>query len=434
MSYDAYKNNNLGFTTRQLHAGYNPALNRGSKAVPIYQTAAFEFGSFDGMVDYETKSEWGFSYSRCSNPTNRVLEERIASLDGGSAAIAFSSGMGAITAVLLNLASAGDEIITIPTMYGESVTLIHDTLKALGITGKIVDDPDDISAYERLITDRTKAIYIESLGNPLINIVDFDALTEMAHSHGVPVVVDNTFATPYLFRPFEHGADIDVYSATKYLGGHGTTVAGIAVEKGDFDWHNGRFPEFDEFYDKIRNRYSEKLLTTQLFTFRLYNRSLSLFGAHLAAQSAFNIIQGIETLSLRMERHASNAQAVAEFLDRHPKIKEVSYPGLPDNKYHKLAQKYFPKGLTGMMSFRVKGGREAAKTLLDNVHLFDQMVNVGDSKSLIVYPSIATHFSLTPEEQEKAGVYPDSIRLSVGIEDIEDLIADLDQALDKVQL
>lgn len=431
MAYSAYDNRKLGFTTRQLHAGYNPALNRGAKNVPIYQTAAFEFGNFEGMMRHQTKDEWGFSYSRCLNPTNRVLEERIASLDGGSAALSFSSGMGAISAVLLNLAEKGDEIITVPTMYGESLSLIKDVLPSYGVQGRVAENPDDISSFADLITDRTKAIYIESLGNPLINIIDFDALSALAHSHGIPLVVDNTFATPYLFRPLEHGADIVVYSATKYLGGHGTTVAGLAVEKGDFDWLNGRFPQFEAFYRQQQGRYREQTLKTQLFTLRLYNRSLSLFGAHLAAQSAFNVIQGLETLSLRMERHASNAQAVAEFLAAHPGVLEVSYPGLPDNPYHALAEKYFPKGLTGMMSFRVRGGREAAKKVLDSVQIFDQMVNVGDSKSLIVYPAVATHFTLSPEEQKKAGVYPDSIRISVGIEDKEDLLADLGQALDQ---
>ncbi|HUM84128.1 MAG TPA: aminotransferase class V-fold PLP-dependent enzyme [Lachnospiraceae bacterium] len=429
MSYDAYQNEKLGFTTRQLHAGYHPQDNRWAKQVPIYQSAAFEFGDFARCERLTFREEQGFSYSRCSNPTNKVLEERIASLEGGTAALSFASGMGAIFAVLMNLAEAGDEIITVPTMYGESVTLICDILPSMGITGRIVQDPDDISAFEALINDKTRAVYIESLGNPLINIIDFKELARIAHQHGVPLVVDNTFATPYLFRPFEFGADIVVYSATKYLGGHGTTVAGLAVEKGDFNWNNGRFPQFDKFRKNGTKNIPEEILSSQLFTLRLYQRSLSLFGAHLSAQSAFYILQGIETLSLRMERHAYNARAIAIYLSKHPKIREVSSPVLENNPYHALAEKYFPKGLTGMLSFRVRGGKAAAVTVLDNVHLFDQMVNVGDSKSLIVYPAVATHFGLTLEQQADAGIYPDTIRVSVGIEDIEDLIADLDQAL-----
>lgn len=433
MSYKAYNNPNLGFTTRQLHAGYNPADNHYAKNVPIYQTAAFEFGDFARMERVCNKEEPGaISYSRCANPTNQVLEDRIASLDGGTAGLSFSSGMGAIAATLLNLAEQGDEIIAAPTMYGESVQLIESVLPDYGIKGNVVSNPDNIDEFASLINDHTKAIYIESLGNPSINIIDFDALAEVAHAAGVPVVVDNTFATPYLFRPFEHGADIDVYSATKYLGGHGTTVAGLVTEKGDFDWFNGRFPQMEKFYNESKDTLPPSLLEHKVFTRRLYSRSLSLFGAHLAAQSAFQIIQGMETLSLRMERHASNAQKVAEFLDGHPKVLQVDYPGLASSPYHELAQKYFPRGLTGMMSIRVKGGREGAVHFLDSLELFDQMVNVGDAKSYAVYPSVATHFGLSVEEQAKAGIFPDTIRISVGIEDIEDLLADLDQALAQV--
>lgn len=242
-------------------------------------------------------------------------------------------------------------------------------------------------------------------------------------------MVDNTFATPYLFRPFEHGADIDVYSATKYLGGHGTTVAGIVCERGDFDWFNGRFPQMERFYREHSKDLSPEQLEHQLFTQRLYVRSLSLFGAHLSAQSAFLVTQGLETLSLRMERHAENAQRVAEFLDGHPAVLEVDYPGLAGNRYHALAERYFPRGLTGMMSIRVRGGREGAIRFLDRLEIFDQMVNVGDAKSYAVYPAIATHFDLSEEERARAGIYPDTVRLSVGIEDVEDLIADLDHAL-----
>lgn len=433
MAYKAFEKRELGFTTRQLHAGYNPAENHFAKNVPIYQTAAFEFGDFDRCVRYsEGKEPSAVSYSRCSNPTNRALEARVASLDGAVAALSFSSGMAAITAALLNLASAGDDIVAAPTMYGESVSLLIEVLPAYGIQGRIVSDPDTIDAFAELVGDHTKAIYIESLGNPLVNIIDIEALAELAHKHGIPLVVDNTFATPYLFRPFEHGADINVYSATKYLGGHGTTIAGLVTEKGGFDWFNGRFPQMEAYYREARGgALSDDALKAQLFTKRLYNYGLSHFGAHLAAQSAFLIMQGIETLSLRMREHARNAQAVAEFLAQNPSVLQVDYPGLPGNPYHALAQRYFPRGLAGMMSFRVKGGKDAAVRVLNNLELFDQMVNVGDAKSYAVYPAVATHFTLTEEERARAGVYPDTIRLSVGIEDKEDLIADLDQALQK---
>lgn len=427
MPYTAYDNRSLGFTTRQLHAGYNPAENHYAKNVPIYQTAAFEFGDFDRCLRVCSHEEPGaVSYSRCANPTNQVLEERMASLDGGVAGLSFSSGMAAITGAILNLAQEGDQIVAAPTMYGESVTLLTKVLPDLGITGRIVGNPDNLDEFEALITPRTKAVYIESLGNPCINIIDFEGLASLAHAYGIPLVVDNTFATPYLFRPFEHGADIDVYSATKYLGGHGTTVAGVVVERGGFDWSNGRFPQMEEFL-----RESGRSDDPHPFTSRLYNRSLSYFGAHLAAQSAFQILQGIETLSLRMERHASNAQRVAEFLSAHPAVSHVDYPGLSNNPYHELALRYFPHGLTGMMSFRVRGGREAAIRFLDAVEVFDQMVNVGDAKSYVVYPAVATHFGLSEQEQAKAGIYPDTIRVSVGIEDVEDLLTDLDQALGK---
>lgn len=433
MSYDAFQNRELSFTTRQLHAGYNPKENYWAKNVPIYQTAAFEFGDFERCERINNHSESGFSYSRCSNPTNRVLEERIASLDGGSAALAFSSGMGAISATLINIAQAGDEIVSVRTMYGESVGLLESVLPDYGVVGRFVENPDDIASYEALINEKTKAIYIESLGNPSISIVDFEAIADLAHRHGIPFVVDNTFATPYLFRPFEHGADIVVYSATKYLGGHGTTIGGLVVEKGDFNWRNGKFPGMEAFYESKKGLVSEEELANRLFTLRLYLRSLSYFGANLAPMSAFLILQGIETLSLRMERHAKNAQRVAEFLAAHPAVQSVDYPGLPTSKYHALAKRYFPDGLTGMMAFRVKGGKAAAVKVLDSVHIFDQMVNVGDSKSLIVHPSTATHFMMTEEERQKAGVFQDTIRLSVGIEDSKDLIADLAQALNLIQ-
>lgn len=431
MAYKAYNNKNLGFTTRQLHAGYNPAEHYRSKAVPIYQTAVFELGDYDRCVRLFEYAEQGHSYVRFSNPTNTVLDERISSLEGGKAAVTFASGMAAISSALLNLASAGDEIIAIKTLYGGSTTLLSKLFPEYGIQGKFVEDENDIESYRKLITDKTKAIYIESLGNPSINIVDFEAISELAHAYGIPVVVDNTFCTPYLFRPFEHGADIVCYSATKYLSGHGTVIAGLVVEKGNFNWRNGRFPQFEQFYEENKDTVGRDILDQEMFTKRLRMRYLTDLGGHMSPQTAFYVLQGMETLSLRMQQHVKNAQAVAEFLDQHPMVDLVNYPGLKNNPYHRLAQKYFPKGPGAMMSIRIHGGQKAALKVLEEVELFDYMVNVGDAKSLIVHPASSTHFGVPKELAEKAGVFDNTLRLSIGIEDTEDLIQDLKNALEK---
>ena len=433
MAYKAYNNKNLGFTTRQLHAGYNPAEHYRSKAVPIYQTAVFELGDYDRCVRLFEYAEQGHSYVRFSNPTNTVLDERITSLEGGKAAVTFASGMAAISSTLLNLARAGDEIIAIKTLYGGSTTLLSKLFPEYGIQGKFVEDENDIESYRKLITDKTKAIYIESLGNPSINIVDFEAIAELAHSYGIPVVVDNTFCTPYLFRPFEHGADIVCYSATKYLSGHGTVIAGLVVEKGNFNWRNGRFPQFERFYQENKDTVGSDVLDQEMFTKRLRMRYLTDLGGHMSPQTAFYVLQGMETLSLRMRQHVKNAQAVAEFLDQHPMVDLVNYPGLENSPYHSLAQKYFPKGPGAMMSIRIHGGQKAALKVLEEVELFDYMVNVGDAKSLIVHPASSTHFGVPKELAEKAGVFDNTLRLSIGIEDTEDLIQDLKNALEKAE-
>ncbi|WP_123607760.1 O-acetylhomoserine aminocarboxypropyltransferase/cysteine synthase family protein [Mobilisporobacter senegalensis] len=432
MSYEAYNNNQLGFTTRQLHAGYNPAEHYKSKAVPIYQTAAFELGDFDRCTRLFNYSEEGHSYVRFSNPTNTVLEKRIASLEGGAEAIALGSGMAAISNTFLNIAVAGDEIVAVSTLYGGSTTLLRSILPDYGIIGRFVEDENDIESYKKVINQKTKAIYIESLGNPGMNIIDIEAVANLAHEHGIPLIIDNTFATPYLLRPFDFGADIVCYSATKYLAGHGTTIVGIVVEKGGFNWLNGKFPQFEKFYEEYKDTIGKDTLDETMFTKRLRIRYLTDFGSHLSPNSAFNVLQGMETLSLRMRQHTANAKAVAEFLESHPEVLSVSYPGLESSKYHELALKYFPKGPGAILSIRLKGGLVAAKKVLEEVKLFDYMVNVGDAKSLIVHSATSTHFGQNREEREKAGVYDDTLRLSVGIEDVEDLIADLKQALDKI--
>ncbi len=429
MSYSAYNDNSLGFTTRQLHAGYDPAEHNRSKAVPIYQTAAFELGDYERCLRLFQYEEEGDSYVRFSNPTNRVLEKRISSLEGGSAAVSFGSGMAAISNTLLTLAHSGDNIVSVPTLYGGTTTLLQKTLPAYGIEGRFIEDQDDVESYRNYIDDRTKAVYIETLGNPCMNVLDVDAITELAHSYGIPVVIDNTFATPYLFRAFEHGVDIACYSATKYLSGHGVNIAGIVAESGRFNFRNGRFPEFDRFYEEYSDWIDDETLSGEIFTKRLRITYLTDLGAHMSPQTAFYVLQGMETLSLRMERHVANAQKLAEFLYDHPQVDEVLYPGLPSSPYHELATKYFPKGPGAIMTIRVKGGEEAALKVLEKVRVFDYMTNVGDAKSLIVHPMSSTHFGHSVKENEKAGVYSNSLRLSVGIEDIEDLINDLDQAL-----
>lgn len=432
MSYEAYDDDTLGFTTRQLHAGYNPAEHYLSKAVPIYQTAAFELGDYDRCVRLFDYSEEGDSYVRFSNPTNRVLEQRISSLEGGVAAVSFASGMAAISGTFLNLCQQGDEIAAVKTLYGGSTTLFESVLPDYGITCNFVEDEDDIESYKAAITDKTKVVYVECLGNPGMNIVDLEAIAEVAHAHGIPVVIDNTFATPYLFKPFDHGADIVCYSATKYLAGHGTIIAGLVVEKGNFNWLNGKFPQYEQFYKDFEGSIGREKLDREMFSQRLRMRSLTDFGGHMSPMNAFFLLQGMETLSLRMERHVYNAQKVAEFLDAHPKIERTNYPGLPSNKYYELAKRYFPKGPGAILSIDVAGGQEAALKVLEHLRIWDYMVNVGDAKSLAVHPASSTHFSQSKEERAAAGVYDNTLRLSVGIEDVEDLIGDLDQALAQI--
>ncbi len=431
MSYEAFNDNRLGFTTKQLHAGYNPQQHFRSKAVPIYQTAAFELGDFERCGRLFSYEEEGHSYVRFSNPTNDVLERRIAALEGGAAALSLSSGMSAISNTFLNLAQAGDELAAVKTLYGGSTKLLQKVLPQYGITTNWVDDPESLSSYRKAITPKTKGLYIESLGNPGMNIIDIEAVAELAHENGIPLIVDNTFATPYLLRPFEFGADIVCHSATKYLSGHGTIISGVVVERGGFDWFNGKFPAFDAFYHEHQANIDHDSLRRTAFTRRLRMNYLTDFGSHLSPQSAFYLIQGIETLSLRMQRHADNALKVAAFLNEHPAVFDVSYPSLPTSRYYPLARKYFPKGAGAILTIRLKDGLAAARRVLEKVRIFDYMVNVGDAKSLIVHPATSTHYGLAEQAQNQAGVFDDTLRLSVGIEDSEDLLADLQQALEE---
>ncbi|MDR2610261.1 MAG: O-acetylhomoserine aminocarboxypropyltransferase/cysteine synthase [Clostridiales Family XIII bacterium] len=431
MAYKAFEDKTLGFSTRQLHAGYDPSEHHLAKAVPIYQSAAFEIGSYERSIRLFSYQEEGTSYVRFSNPTTTVLERRVASLEGGTAAIAMGSGMAAISSALLNLASPGDNIVASRTIYGGSDTFFKKLLPRYGVNVTFVANEDDPESFEAALSENTKAIFIETIGNPLCNIIDIERVAKIAHAHNIPLVVDNTFATPYLLRPFEYGADIVCYSATKYLNGHGNSIAGICVEKGDFDWlGNGKYPYMETFYEEHKNTIGEETLGRELFTKKMRIEYLTELGAHISPQTSFYLMQGIETLSLRMDRHVRNALEVAKFLEGHAAVKEVSYPGLPSSKYFELAKKYFPGGRAGaIMSLRMNGGLEAAKRVLDRVRLFDYMVNVGDAKSMIVHPATSTNFGQLKEVSEAAGVYEDTLRLSIGCEDAEDLIADLEQAL-----
>lgn len=422
---------NYKFETLQQHAGQVPDPTTGARAVPIYQTTSYVFDNTQDGEDQFALKKPGFIYSRLANPTWDVLEKRVAALEGGTAALATATGAAAISLSLINLAGAGDEIVAAPTLYGGTIELFSDTFKHLGISVKFAN-PDDPQSFAAAITDKTKAVYLESLGNPAINIPDFEAIAEIAHKNGIPVLVDNTFATPYLFRPFEHGCDIVLHSATKFIGGHGTTLGGVIVEKGDFDWEgSGRFPDFvnpDESYGGIS---FAKDVPGAGFVTRVRAKYLRDLGASLSPFNAWLLIQGLETLSLRVERHVANAQKVAAFLENHPKVAKVNYPSLPSSPYYKLAQKYFPKGTGSIFSFELKDGYAAARKFIDSAEIFSDLANVGDSKSLLVHPASTTHQQLTPEALVAAGITSGTIRISIGLENVDDLLADIEQALKK---
>jgi len=429
MAYDAHCDLTLAFDTMQVHVGYDPAAHNGSKAVPIYQTAAFELGDFERCLRLFTYEEDGHSYVRYSNPTSEVLERRLAALEGGAAAVCMSSGMSAISGTLLNLARAGDEVVAAKTLYGGTTHLLNDVLPDFGIRTVWVEDPNDPAAYAEAISPRTRAVYVESLGNPSMNVIDIEVVAALAHDRGLPLLVDGTFATPYLLRPFEFGADIVCHSSTKYLSGHGTAVGGIVIEKGGFDWHNGKFPQIERFIELNREHVPAAQLERTAFTRRLRERYVGELGGHMSPMNAFLTLNGVETLSLRMARHVANARVVAEFLSSHPAVIEVAYPSLESSPYRVLATKYFPRGSGAIVGVRVGGGLDGARSVLERVRIFDYMVNVGDTKSMIVHPATSSHYGLPQEEQERAGVFADTLRLSVGTEDPDDLVSDLERAL-----
>lgn len=425
----ANKEKNFKFETLQVHAGQTLDPT-GSRAVPIYQTTSYVFESADQAANRFALTDAGNIYTRLTNPTTAVVDERVAKLEGGTAGITVASGSAAITYAILNIADSGDHIVAASTLYGGTYNLFSVTLPKLGVTTTFVD-PDFVENFEKGITSKTKALFIETIGNPGINLIDVEAVAEIAHRHGLPLIVDNTFGTPYLFRPIEHGADIVVHSATKFLGGHGTTLGGVIVESGRFDWKNGNFPGFTE-PDPHYNGLVFGDLGEIAFTTKIRAQLLRDTGAAISPLSSFLLLQGIETLSLRVERHVENTRKVVNYLANHPKVSWVNYPNLPGNKYKALADRYFPNGAGSIFTFGIKGGREAGAKFIDSLELFSHLANVADAKSLVIHPATTTHAQLNDEELKAAGVTPDMIRLSIGIENIDDILADLEQALANV--
>nr|WP_073345440.1 homocysteine synthase [Caldanaerobius fijiensis] len=418
----------MRFDTLALHAGQQPDPTTGSRSVPIYQTTSYVFKSTEHAANLFGLKEEGNIYTRIMNPTVDVFEKRMAALEGGVGALATSSGMAAITLAIMNIASAGDEIISSTNLYGGTHTLFANTLPKYGIKTIFVD-PENPEGFKEAITEKTKAIYAEIIGNPKIDVFDIETYAKIAHDHGLPLIIDNTFATPYLCRPFEFGADIVVHSATKFIGGHGTSIGGVIVDSGNFHWDNGKFPglvEPDESYHGVSY---VRDFGKSAYIVKARVQLMRDMGACISPFNAFLLLQGLETLSLRVQRHCDNAQKVAEYLSKSPYVTWVNYPGLPDNKYHRLAKKYLPKGCGSILTFGIKGGLEAGKRFIENVKLFSHLANVGDAKSLVIHPASTTHQQLTEEEQLSSGVTADMVRLSIGIEDVEDIIEDLDQAL-----
>ena len=419
----------FGFATRQLHAGYEPDPTTGSRAVPIYQTAAYDLQSTERAARLFALQETGHIYTRISNPTTSVFEARIASLEGGVGAVETSSGHAAQMTAVLTICQTGDHMVASSTLYGGTITQFKYTFPKLGIDVTLVD-PNNPENFRKAIQPNTKIIYGETISNPLVNIFPFEEVSAIAHEYGIPLMIDNTFATPYLCRPFEWGADIVTHSTTKFIGGHGTSIGGVIVDRGKFNWSkSGRFKNFTEPDPAYHNVVYAEDFGPAAFISKARAGMLRDFGASQQPIASWLFLQGLETLSLRMEQHCKNAQRVAEFLAIHPKVKWVTYSGLVDHPDHAKAQKYLPKGSGAMMGFGVHGGREAGARFIDHLQLFSHVANLGDTKSMAIHPASTTHSQLNEAEQIAAGVSPDFIRLSVGLEDIEDILWDLDQAL-----
>jgi len=420
------------FETLQLHAGQVVDATTKSRAVPIYQTTSFVFDDTQEGADLFALQKAGNIYTRITNPTTSAFEERIAALEGGVGALATASGMAAITYTILGLAHAGDHVVAASTIYGGTFNLLKETLPRYGITTTFVDI-DNLEEVEAAIGDNTKLVLIETLGNPVINIPDIEKIAEIAHKHQIPLVADNTFATPYLINVFSHGVDIAVHSATKFIGGHGTTIGGVIVDSGKFDWEaSGKFPQLVEEDPSYHNISYTRDVGAAAFIVAARVQLLRDMGAALSPFNSFLLLQGLETLSLRVERHVQNAEKIVDFLVNHPKVEKVNYPKLADSPYHALAEKYLPKGVGSIFTFHVKGGEAEARKVIDSLEIFSNLANVADAKSLVVHPATTTHAQLSDSDLEAAGVTKNQIRLSIGLENVDDLIEDLRLALEKI--
>nr|WP_145406008.1 homocysteine synthase [Paenibacillus xylanexedens] len=419
----------LSFETLAIHAGQEIDPTTHARAVPLYQTTSYGFRDTEHAANLFGLKEFGNIYTRLMNPTTDVFEQRIAALEGGAGALATASGQAAITFSLLNIAGAGDEIVSAASLYGGTYNLFSTTLPKLGIDVKFVDSSNPEN-FRAAITDKTKALYAETIGNPQGNVLDIEAVAAIAHEHGIPLIVDNTFPSPYLLRPIEHGADIVVHSATKFIGGHGTSIGGVIVDSGKFDWKaSGKFPGLTEPDPSYHGVVYTEAVGPIAYIIKARVQLLRDLGASISPFNSWLLLQGLETLHLRVERHSTNALAVAEYLEKHEDVLWVSYAGLPSHPSYELAQKYLPRGQGAILTFGIKGGVESGRKLIENVKLFSHLANVGDSKSLIIHPASTTHAQLTDEEQNAAGVNPELIRLSIGTENIQDIIYDLEQAI-----
>ncbi|MEF9951412.1 MAG: O-acetylhomoserine aminocarboxypropyltransferase/cysteine synthase family protein [Clostridium sp.] len=419
----------LGFNTIQVHGGQEVDKTTGARAVPIYQTTSYVFNDADHAANLFGLKEFGNIYTRLMNPTTDVLEKRVAELEGGVAALAVASGSAAITYAIMNICEAGDNIVSAGTLYGGTYNLFASTLPKYGINTTFVD-PDNTENFRGAINENTKAIYIETIGNPNSNIIDIEKVAAIAHENNIPLIVDNTFGTPYLIRPIEHGADIVVHSATKFIGGHGTSLGGIIVDGGNFDWAAaGKFKGFTEPDPSYNGIVYSEAFGNIAYIIKARVQLLRDTGAALSPFNAFQLIQGLETLSLRVERHVENAEKIAKFLEGHEKVKWVNYPALEGNKYNDLYKKYLPKGAGSIFTFGINGGKAEAKKFIESLEIFSLLANVADAKSLVIHPASTTHAQLNEEQLKGAGVSEDLIRISVGIEDVEDLIDDLNVAL-----
>jgi OAH/OAS sulfhydrylase len=420
------------FETKQIHSGAAPDPVTNARATPIYQTTSYVFNNADHAKNLFALAEFGNIYTRIQNPTQAVVEERVAALEGGTGALLVASGQAAETFAVLNIAQAGDHIVSSSSIYGGTYNLFKYTLAKLGIETTFVENQDDADEWRRAVRPNTKLFFAETVGNPKINVLDIETVAGVAHDNGVPLIVDNTIATPYLIRPFEHGADIVVHSATKFLGGHGTTIGGIIVDGGHFEWSKNveKFPGLTEPDPSYHGAsYTAAVGDGLAYIIKARVQLLRDLGSAIAPISAWLLIQGIETLSLRVERHVQNAQEIAEFLESHPDVASVNYSGLPTSPWYAAANRYAPKGVGAVLSFELKGGVEAGRALVDNLTLFSHLANIGDVRSLVIHPASTTHSQLTPEQQLTAGVTPGLVRLSVGLENVDDLKTDLEAGL-----